>query len=168
MQVVVCRSQLVKQNISQICSNVTRSVGIQRRSKSTYLKRTTIIQNSLDSQSTIAVSQQAAAYAAVIAAEGFFTRSQMKEDNPGRPSIIPIAASAVAIIISLALLQNDSTQSVGCILGLVISVAMLGLYVRRISVTKGSPEDWPGPKVWPGTMILISFFALNVYFQALK
>ncbi len=28
--------------------------------------------------------------------------------------------------------------------------------------------DWPGPKVWPVTMTLISFFALNVFLQGLR
>ena len=31
---------------------------------------------------------------------------------------------------------------------------------------EGSSSDWPGPKVWPGTQALISFFCLNIYFQA--
>ena len=28
--------------------------------------------------------------------------------------------------------------------------------------------DWPGPKVWPGSVALISFFALNVFLQGLR
>lgn len=28
--------------------------------------------------------------------------------------------------------------------------------------------DWPGPKAWPAGMALISFFALNVFIQALR
>lgn len=28
--------------------------------------------------------------------------------------------------------------------------------------------DWPGPKAWPATMTLISFFALNVFLQGLR
>eukprot|EP01024_Parvocaulis_polyphysoides_P042109 TRINITY_DN3858_c1_g2_i3.p3 TRINITY_DN3858_c1_g2~~TRINITY_DN3858_c1_g2_i3.p3 ORF type:complete len:161 (-),score=15.41 TRINITY_DN3858_c1_g2_i3:137-619(-) len=159
LEAVAKHAQLVRN--SQSFSG-SRHVSFQK------LKRTTIKHKSLDSASTIAVTQQAAAYAAVIAAEAFFTRSQMADDNPGRPSIIPVGVSLVAIFASLGLLQIETTQSTACIIGLVTSVALFALYIRRISVTKGSPEDWPGPKVWPGTMTLISFFAINVYFQALK
>ena len=29
------------------------------------------------------------------------------------------------------------------------------------------PKDWPGPKAWPATLALISFFAVNVFGQVL-
>ena len=29
------------------------------------------------------------------------------------------------------------------------------------------PREWPGPKAWPATLSLISFFAVNVFGQAL-
>ena len=27
------------------------------------------------------------------------------------------------------------------------------------------PKEWPGPKAWPATLALISFFAVNVFGQ---
>ena len=30
-----------------------------------------------------------------------------------------------------------------------------------------NPRDWPGPKVWPATLGLFSFFAINIFGQAL-
>ena len=27
------------------------------------------------------------------------------------------------------------------------------------------PREWPGPKAWPATLALISFFAVNVFGQ---
>jgi hypothetical protein len=29
------------------------------------------------------------------------------------------------------------------------------------------PKEWPGPKAWPASLSLISFFAVNVFGQAL-
>lgn len=30
------------------------------------------------------------------------------------------------------------------------------------------PQNWPGPKVWPATASLLSFFAVNIFVQALS
>eukprot|EP01026_Neomeris_dumetosa_P035955 TRINITY_DN2892_c0_g1_i5.p2 TRINITY_DN2892_c0_g1~~TRINITY_DN2892_c0_g1_i5.p2 ORF type:complete len:159 (-),score=19.60 TRINITY_DN2892_c0_g1_i5:279-755(-) len=142
--------------------------GVPLRRLVGQMRHTDFTQRALAPEQILAVSQQAAAYAAVIAGEGFFNRQQMKESEAGRPSIVAIGAPGAVILVTLLLLQIESTQTPACILGLAASVAMLAVYIRRLGVTKGSPEDWPGPKVWPGTMALISFFALNVYFQALR
>ena len=39
---------------------------------------------------------------------------------------------------------------------------------RPPPATEQDDSDWPGPKAWPATMGLISFFALNVFIQALR
>jgi hypothetical protein len=45
---------------------------------------------------------------------------------------------------------------------------MMAYCIKRVTETKGDETDWPGPKAWPATMGLISFFALNVFIQALR
>lgn len=32
---------------------------------------------------------------------------------------------------------------------------------------EGDPDEWPGPKAWPASLILVSFFSVNICFQAL-
>lgn len=32
---------------------------------------------------------------------------------------------------------------------------------------EGDPSAWPGPKAWPASLILVSFFSINICFQAL-
>lgn len=38
---------------------------------------------------------------------------------------------------------------------------------KRFVDTPDDPSDWPGPKVWPFTMVLLDFFAINIFGQAL-
>lgn len=32
---------------------------------------------------------------------------------------------------------------------------------------EGDPSAWPGPKAWPAALVLVSFFSVNICFQAL-
>lgn len=32
---------------------------------------------------------------------------------------------------------------------------------------EGDPAEWPGPKAWPASLILVSFFSVNICFGAL-
>lgn len=32
---------------------------------------------------------------------------------------------------------------------------------------EGDPSAWPGPKAWPASLVLVSFFSVNICFQAL-
>ncbi len=34
-------------------------------------------------------------------------------------------------------------------------------------VAEGDPAAWPGPKAWPASLILVSFFSVNICFGAL-
>lgn len=46
----------------------------------------------------------------------------------------------------------------------------LAFYLRHSSMitmcnAEDDPKEWPGPKAWPATLALISFFAVNVFGQ---
>ncbi len=36
-----------------------------------------------------------------------------------------------------------------------------------VTRAEGDPAAWPGPKAWPASLILVSFFSVNICFQAL-
>lgn len=60
--------------------------------------------------------------------------------------------------------------TMGLITGFIGSAAMMYYNGIRVAdtVDEDIAPDWPGPKAWPATMVLISFFALNVFLQGLR
>lgn len=52
-------------------------------------------------------------------------------------------------------------------LGLLVAGAMIAYNSQRFTSLQYSDGDWPGPKAWPASMALISFFAVCAYVQAL-
>lgn len=83
---------------------------------------------------------------------------------------MPVAAGAVSSLSAAALIQVTPLVTFGMIAGLIGSGAMMYYNFQRIQLTteEDIAPDWPGPKVWPVGMTLISFFALNVFLQGLK
>ncbi|GLC42895.1 hypothetical protein PLESTB_001435500 [Pleodorina starrii] len=124
----------------------------------------------VEASTSYAVLQQAVAYAVVLGAEGVYTRSQLPEGTPGRPEVLPVAGGVGATLAVSALVaaNNDLLFTPAFIVGLISSGAMLAYTVKRTIDTKQDDSDWPGPKAWPATMALISFFALNVFIQAIR
>lgn len=39
--------------------------------------------------------------------------------------------------------------------------------VGFVMCAEGDPAAWPGPKAWPASLILVSFFSVNICFGAL-
>lgn len=85
---------------------------------------------------------QAAAFAAVIAAEGFYSSSN-KIGGKAAPSL-PFSLGASGVVMgSVVLLQNDFTRTPALILGLVASGGLMLGYGKRVAESdKGKPEDW--------------------------
>jgi hypothetical protein len=92
----------------------------------------------------------------------------MAEDAPGRPEIVPTAAGVAGSILAVALVSSGSLDVVGLGVGLAVSGALLAYNLKRFVDTKHDPQFWPGPKAWPAGMMLISFFAFNVFLQGLR
>eukprot|EP00775_Hariotina_reticulata_P011014 gene11014-11168_t len=117
-----------------------------------------------------AVTQQATAFAIVLAGEALFSRNNIPESDKGRPEVVPVAAGVGAALAASVLVGQGGggfLPAVGLVLGLVGSGAMVYYNVQRFQNLQYNDGDWPGPKAWPGGMGLISFFAVNVFFQAL-
>lgn len=57
--------------------------------------------------------------------------------------------------------------TVGAVLGVAATGAMVYYNARRTIDLQYDDGDWPGPKAWPAGMCLFSFFAFAAFFQAL-
>jgi hypothetical protein len=115
-------------------------------------------------EAAAAVAQQAIAFAAVLAGEAAFSRTQVPASDPGSPSV-PVVAGGVAGSVGAALLLKAGAGSVGVVVGLVSSGAMVAASVLRALRLQAENDDWPGYKAWPLGMALISFFALMSFVQ---
>lgn len=124
----------------------------------------------VDPSVSFAVSQQAAAFIVVLLGEGLYTRSRLPESDPGRPDLrtLGIGAGSTALALLLVLSGKDFLENLGFIVGFVGSGAMLYYCGKRVGDTVTDDGDWPGNKAWPAGMTLVSFFALMVFFQALR
>lgn len=122
----------------------------------------------LDSQALLAVTQQGLFFAAVAAGETYLSRQALAPDAPGRPNIAPTAVAVGGVVgaVSITQIGGFGTQ-VGLFAGLGVTLALLVNYGKRFVDTKDDPYDWPGPKVWPFTMVVLTFFAVNIFGQGL-
>jgi hypothetical protein len=50
-------------------------------------------------------------------------------------------------------------------LALALGFEMKHSSVNTLCDAEDDPKEWPGPKAWPATLALISFFAVNVFGQ---
>lgn len=74
----------------------------------------------------------------------------------------------VVVLQAAALVGNGGglIPTIGLVVGLGVSSYMMYYNIKRAVDLKYDDGDWPGPKAWPGTMGLISFFAVTVFLQA--
>eukprot|EP00879_Flechtneria_rotunda_P031986 GHRR01035127.1.p1 GENE.GHRR01035127.1~~GHRR01035127.1.p1 ORF type:complete len:152 (+),score=52.29 GHRR01035127.1:176-631(+) len=127
------------------------------------------VQAVLAPEAAAAVSQQATAFAVVLAAEGAFSRSNVPDTDKGRPAIPQIAAGVAGSLAAALLVKQDGSfiSTLGVVFGFAVSAFMLFYNAQRAIDLQYNDGDWPGPKAWPAGMSLISFLALCVFFQAL-
>ncbi|PRW51126.1 PTS system fructose-specific EIIABC [Chlorella sorokiniana] len=124
---------------------------------------------SLDSATVTAVTQQAVAFVAVLGGEAAFTGLTTDASTPGRPTVPATMGGVLGTLLAAVLVQQEgAVGTAGCVVGALAGAAMLSVMIQRVQKTPYNPEDWPGAKAWPATMGLISFFSLNVFFQALR
>lgn len=57
--------------------------------------------------------------------------------------------------------------TIGLVVGLGVSSFMMYYNIKRAMDLKYDDGDWPGPRAWPSSMGLVSFFAVTVFLQAL-
>ncbi|KAL0030052.1 hypothetical protein WJX79_003809 [Trebouxia sp. C0005] len=140
-----------------------------RRSFRSRKQRVAQPQANLDSGTTLAVTQQCGSFIFTILGEAAFTRSQLPDGAKGRPSVIPTVGAAAAFAATVGLLNvaGPDGAKAGLALGTLTSLALVVLYAKRAVDTEGDPAAWPGPKAWPASLILVSFFSVNICFGAL-
>lgn len=126
------------------------------------------IRAELDSGTSLAVLQQGAAFIIVVLGEGFFNRRQLPPKTKGRPSLpVTLLTSGGLFGALLLLLLGDDAAKPGLALGLLASGILLLSYIQRTLDVEYDPREFPGKKAWPGTLLLISFFSVNIFAQAL-
>lgn len=103
----------------------------------------------------------------VVLGEGLYQRALIPATAPGRPALPVVVGGAAAVAAATALL-NTGLDTPALVLGGVASAGLLAACVQRALAVQGRPGDWPGPQAWPATLALISFFSVNIFFQALK
>ncbi|KAI3426982.1 hypothetical protein D9Q98_006926 [Chlorella vulgaris] len=122
----------------------------------------------LDSMTVTAVSQQAIAFVAVLGGEAAYTGLSTDSSRPGRPTVPGTLLGVAGTLGATGLLQQEGlVGTVGCVVGVLSSAAMMTIMIQRTQQTPYNPNDWPGAKAWPAVMALISFFMLSGFFQAL-
>merc|ERR1712061_829281 len=68
---------------------------------------------------------------------------------------------------SVVLLYSEISITFSICIGLFFSTIMLVSYLKRTADTEdGALDDFPGPRTWPISMALITFFANQTFFQS--
>mmetsp|Transcript_57357 Transcript_57357/g.181579 ORF Transcript_57357/g.181579 Transcript_57357/m.181579 type:complete len:192 (-) Transcript_57357:175-750(-) len=135
---------------------------IGRASRHPSAGRRLIIKAAIDPSTAVAALQQDLAFVALIAGEGFYTQSIVKEGTEGRPSVADFGPLCAGLAVASALLASQTSflSPAGALLGLLASGACGLHYVNRFKATPGDPTEWPGPKAWPGAGAFVSFLAI--------
>lgn len=117
----------------------------------------------------LAVSQQEVAYALVLVLESLYTRSNMQEGIPGRPSLPSTMISAVGTLTSAAIIYtaNESLAPVGFGIGFLSVAFSIYNAAKRYNNTIPDPLEWPGPRAWPLSVGVTSLLVFFILFQGL-
>mmetsp|Transcript_21412 Transcript_21412/g.36521 ORF Transcript_21412/g.36521 Transcript_21412/m.36521 type:complete len:170 (-) Transcript_21412:697-1206(-) len=112
-----------------------------------------------------AITQQAVAYAAVLGIDVFIERNSQVA-----PDIKIVGLGIIGTVAAVYLLNSgdESQADAAMIVGLVTTLVMTGYHAKRTVDANDEQVDWPGPKILPGTIAVISFFALNAFIQGIK
>mmetsp|Transcript_19245 Transcript_19245/g.53667 ORF Transcript_19245/g.53667 Transcript_19245/m.53667 type:complete len:168 (-) Transcript_19245:208-711(-) len=119
----------------------------------------------LDSEISLAVTQQLVALGFFVGGESAVSFSTMKAGSSGRPSI-PLAGAGVAAVIAASQLVG-AAGSTGLVAGAAACGGLLVWSAKRVIETKHDPAEWPGPKAWPVSSAVASFFGLVLCLEAL-
>jgi hypothetical protein len=110
----------------------------------------------IDPQIALAVAQQNLSLALVLGAEGVLNSQRMAPDFVGRPNLPALAPGLGGCAAAFALINsdNDVFTPVGLGVGALACLYVIKIEFDRFNETKDDPLDWPGPKVFPGGLML--------------
>lgn len=110
----------------------------------------------IDPQVALAVAQQNLSLALVLGAEGVLNSQRMPSDFIGRPDLPKLAPGIAGCATAFALINsdNDVVTPIGLAVGALACLYVIKIEFDRLNETKDDPLDWPGPKVFPGGLML--------------
>ncbi len=110
----------------------------------------------IDPQVALAVAQQNLSLALVLGAEGVLNSQRMPSDFIGRPDLPKLAPGIAGCATAFALINsdNDVVTPIGLAVGAVACLYVIKIEFDRLNETKDDPLDWPGPKVFPGGLLV--------------
>lgn len=110
----------------------------------------------IDPQVALAVAQQNLSLALVLGAEGVLNSQRMPSDFIGRPDLPKLAPGIAGCATAFALINsdNDVVTPIGLAVGAVACLYVIKIEFDRFNETKDDPLDWPGPKVFPGGLMV--------------
>ena len=139
---------------SSLTSSLTSSFFPTRggRASSSSSMRT----KAIDPQVALAVAQQNLCLALVLGAEGVLNSQRMPSDFIGRPDLPKLAPGIAGCATAFALINsdNDVVTPIGLAVGAVACLYVIKIEFDRLNETKDDPLDWPGPKVFPGGLLV--------------
>ncbi|CAG9466228.1 unnamed protein product [Pedinophyceae sp. YPF-701] len=123
----------------------------------------------MEASQVLAATQQGVAFAVCSIAEAFYSSQSLGDGRKGSPNLLLSGALSAGVGVGTLLLNAGGDQMLfGSLAALACSGILCSVNLSRAQVVEGRKDDWPGPKVWPATMLLISFFSANVFFQACR
>ena len=139
---------------SSLTSSLTSSFFPTRggRASSSSSMRT----KAIDPQVALAVAQQNLSLALVLGAEGVLNSQRMPSDFIGRPDLPKLAPGIAGCATAFALINsdNDVVTPIGLAVGALACLYVIKIEFDRLNETKDDPLDWPGPKVFPGGLLV--------------
>lgn len=117
----------------------------------------------------LAVSQQEVLFAIVLLAETLYARSNADSDDPARPSLPATLVSCAGLLGSVALIYpaNENFAPIGFGVGFLSTVLVVYSSIQRFKKTKPNPSEWPGPRAWPISVLIVSVLVLFILLQGL-
>ena len=138
-------------NTSSLTSSFFPTRGGRASSSSSSMRT-----KAIDPQVALAVAQQNLSLALVLGAEGVLNSQRMPSDFIGRPDLPKLAPGIAGCAAAFALINsdNDVVTPIGLAVGAVACLYVIKIEFDRLNETKDDPLDWPGPKVFPGGLLV--------------
>ena len=138
-------------NTSSLTSSFFPTRGGRASSSSSSMRT-----KAIDPQVALAVAQQNLSLALVLGAEGVLNSQRMPSDFIGRPDLPKLAPGIAGCATAFALINsdNDVVTPIGLAVGAVACLYVIKIEFDRLNETKDDPLDWPGPKVFPGGLLV--------------
>mmetsp|Transcript_24018 Transcript_24018/g.61607 ORF Transcript_24018/g.61607 Transcript_24018/m.61607 type:complete len:173 (-) Transcript_24018:108-626(-) len=146
---------------------LARQVAVNRAATRPARRGALVCRAALDSSTSLAVTQQLTALGVYIGMETGVSFATLKPGAEGRPAL-PVAGAGIAGLLAMTqLIPAEDTSSAGLAAGAAICGALMAWNIKRAIATKHDPAEWPGPKAWPASAAVSSFFGLVLCLESL-